>query len=189
MTSPCSAFGVADKPLPFAQLDTSQILINRIFPMGSGSAVDFFALFPDDDAAESFNNAINGAVRCDFPSPTMLTSLRRPAAASRGVRVDADAEQPAAGDARLIRRLIFHPAGCASLFSSSRTSYFCADAFIFAAPAPRASAGTTVTATGGGGGVGTGGSGGSASGEGATPGSPGYGTPGAPGTVTTSGGR
>ena len=29
--------------------------------MGSGSAVDFFALFPDDDAAESFNNAINGA--------------------------------------------------------------------------------------------------------------------------------
>ena len=84
--------------------------------MGSGSAVDFFALFPDDAAAESFNNAITGAVRCACPSLTRLTKLRRPAAASRGVRVDADAEQPAAGDVRLIRRLIFHPAGCASLF-------------------------------------------------------------------------
>ena len=44
------------------QLDTSQVLINRVYPMGSGSAVDFFALFPDDDAAETFENAVTGAL-------------------------------------------------------------------------------------------------------------------------------
>ena len=59
----------------FAQLDTSQVLINRIYAMDSSSAVDFFALFPDDDAAESFNNAINGAVCCSCPSPMTLTRL------------------------------------------------------------------------------------------------------------------
>ena len=154
--------------------------------MDSGSAVDFFALFPDDDAAQSFNNAINGMGCCACPSHMRLTGFADPQQlravfSSAPTLSNPRLVSPGSGDASSTQQQ-------GALLCSASLHAHRANSSSFSAPAPRASTGT-VTATGGGGGVGTGGSGGSASGNTATPGSPGYGAPGAPGTVTTSDGR
>ena len=155
-----------------AQLDTSQVLINRVYPMGSGSAVDFFALFPDDDDAENFENAVTDPqqLRAVFAATPALTNPRLvPAGAADGSSSPMMSAQGA-----LCERLTsshIHGAHSRALMPN------------FAAPM------MSNAVTAGAGGQGTGGAGGAASGEGASPGSPGVGTPGAPGTVTTSGGR
>ena len=62
----------------FFQLDTSQVLINRIYPADGGSAVDFFALFPDDDAAEDFEQGMSDPqrLRAVFAAAPALSNPR-----------------------------------------------------------------------------------------------------------------
>lgn len=47
----------------YFKLDTSQVLINRVFPLGSGSAVEFFVLFPEDEDAEAFEQTMEDPQR------------------------------------------------------------------------------------------------------------------------------
>jgi hypothetical protein len=63
------------------------VLINRVYPLGSGSAVDFFALFSDDDEAEDFESAFADPqrLRAVFAAAPALTNPRLvPAGAADG---------------------------------------------------------------------------------------------------------
>jgi hypothetical protein len=63
------------------------VLINRVYPLGSGSAVDFFALFSDDDEAEDFESAFTDPqrLRTVFAAAPALSNPRLvPAGAADG---------------------------------------------------------------------------------------------------------
>jgi ABC-type metal ion transport system substrate-binding protein len=46
---------------PRPQIDTSQVVINKVYGIDSGTAVEFYALFKDQAAAQPYINAFASA--------------------------------------------------------------------------------------------------------------------------------